>query len=112
VPSPKFNTPYIKKVSKTSCSGNPIVIDPKWDKKVVVITDNKTKISKGETIKFVIKREMNDHYQALLNHQAPVMKPRYYSKPNIPIHHDGKYNQSVTDTRSESHAFRPIDKRR
>jgi hypothetical protein len=112
VSAPKFDTAYVRKVSDTSGSGNPIIADPKWDKKVVVITDDRSKFSKGVTIKFVVKREIGDHYQALLNHQAPVTKPKYYSKPNIPIHHDGKDNQSVTDTRSETHAFKPINKRR
>lgn len=108
---PDFGTTYERRISDTSGSGNPIVVDDEWDEKVVVITDDDENLSKGEKIEFVVKRKQGGHYQALLSHQAPVTKPKYYSKPNIPIHHDGKHNQSVGDTRSENHAFRSIDDR-
>lgn len=105
---PEFKKVFKRSVSHISRSGNPIVIDDEWDKKVVVFTDDDTDISEGDDIKFVIHKHGSDHYQALLSHQSPVKSTNYRSKPNIPIHHDG---QSAGKTRSESHAFRSVDDR-
>lgn len=97
------------RVSDISNSGNPICRCGSWDRDVVVITDEE--FEKGEMIEFVVKKDHGDHYQALLKEEAPVSKPNYRSRPNIPIHHDGKHGQSVGDTRSESHAMRSVDDR-
>lgn len=109
---PSIDSTYERRVNDFSNAGNPKITDDEWDAQVIVIIDNDdTDISKGDKIKFVVKRNEGGHYQALLKHQAPVSKPNYKSKPNIPIHHDGKHNQSVGDTRSESHAMRSVDDR-
>jgi hypothetical protein len=110
VSTPSFDTVLKREVVKESNSGNPIIIDSDWDKRVVVIVEGED-ISTGDEIKFVVKKEHNDHYQALLKGQSSISKPDYDSKPNIPLHHDGKHNQSVGDTRSEGHALRSPDDR-
>lgn len=94
-----------------SRSGNPICRCGSWDRDVVVITDDDSKFKQFDKIEFVIVREMGDHYQALLKGQAPIAKPNYRSPPTIPIHHDGKYGESVGNTRPESHAMNSLDDR-
>jgi len=111
VSSPTFHRVYKGNISEVSQSGNPIIYNDDWDEMVVIVTNDEDEFSKGETVKFVVKQKRGEHYQALLSHQAPVTKPKYRSKAVIPIHHDGKHNQSVGDTRSESHAMRSIDDR-
>ena len=108
---PSLNTTYERRVDEFSKAGNPKITDDEWDAQVIVIIDDDTNISKGEEIEFVVKQNEGGHYQALLKHQAPVSKPDYNSGPDIPIHHDGKHNESVGDTRSESHAFKSVDDR-
>lgn len=108
---PSLGATYERRVDEFSNAGNPKITDDEWDAQVIVIIDDDTNISKGEEIEFVVKRNEGGHYQALLKRQAPVSKPDYNSRANIPIHHDGKHNQSVGDTRSESHAFRSVDDR-
>lgn len=109
--SPTFNRVYQGEVSETSISGNPIIRYEEWEMSVVVITEEKETFSEGDSIKFVVKQQEGQRYQALLSHKAPVVKPNYRSKAVIPIHHDGKDNQSVGDTRSEKHATRSVDER-
>lgn len=111
VSEPTIGSKYKRKVSGFSNSGNLKITDDEWESQVIVITDSDTDIDKGESVEFVVKQNDGGHYQALLSHQAPVLKPNYKSSANIPIHHDGKHNQSVGDTRSESHAFRSVDDR-
>ncbi|WP_148661814.1 hypothetical protein [Halodesulfurarchaeum formicicum] len=107
--SPTFHRIYRGEVSDITNSGNPIVRHSNWDKSVVVITDDSNSFSKGDQVKFVVKKEVGQRYQALLSHKAPAVKPNYGSKAVIPIHHDGKDNQSIGDTRSETHATKPVD---
>lgn len=109
--SPTFHRIYRGEVSTISRSGNPIIRHSNWDKSVVVITEESESFSEGDRVKFVVKREVKRMYQALLSHKAPAVKPQYGSKPVIPIHHDGKDNQSVGDTRSEEHATKPVEDR-
>lgn len=108
---PSMNETYERVVDRLSNAGNPIVSESNWDHDVVVIVNKKTDIREGQKIKFIVKRDNGDHYQALLTEEAPVSKPTYYSPPNIPIHHDGKHGESVGDTRSKSHAFKPLKDR-
>lgn len=89
-----------------SNSGNPVVRRGKWDKKVVIVTDDSADIDERDTVQFVIQSEAGDHYRAVPSGRAPVSKPDYDSSPNIPIHHDGK---SVGSSRSESKAMESPD---
>lgn len=109
--SPTFHRIYRGEVSENSSQDNPIIRHSDWDKSVVIITEDSETFSRGDQVKFVVKKEVGQRYQALLSHKAPAVKPHYGSKAVIPIHHDGKDNQSVGDTRSESHATKSIDKR-
>lgn len=110
--SPTFHRIYRGEVSENSTDGDPIIRHSDWDKSVVVITEDSETFSCGDQVEFVVKKEIGQRYQALLSHKAPAVKPHYGSEAVIPIHHDGKDNQSVGDTRSESHATKPIDDRR
>jgi hypothetical protein len=109
--SPTFHRIYRGEVSENSNNGNPIVRHSDWDKSVVIITEDSVTFSRGDQVKFVVKKEIAKRYQALLSHKAPAVKPHYGSRAVIPIHHDGKDNQSVGDTRSESHATKSIEER-
>lgn len=109
--SPTFHRIYRGEVFETSSSGNPIIRHADWDKSVVIITEDSETFSAGNNVKFVVKKEVGQRYQALLSHKAPAVKPHYGSRAVIPIHHDGKDNQSVGDTRSEKHALRPVKDR-
>jgi hypothetical protein len=86
-----------------SSSGNPVVKKRNWDKRAVIVTSDSDEFSKGDSVKFTIQKEHSDHYQSSLIGEggATVSKPNYSSSPNISIHHDGKYGESVGDTRSE-----------
>ncbi|MUV90233.1 hypothetical protein GJ629_10310 [Halapricum sp. CBA1109] len=109
--SPTFNRIYRGEVSEISTDGNPLIRHSDWDKSVVVITEDSETFTRGDTVEFVIKKEVGKRYQALLSHKAPAVKPQYGSRAVIPIHHDGKDNQSVGDTRSEKHATKSIEER-
>lgn len=109
--SPTFNRIYRGEIFENTVNGNPIIRHADWDMSVVIITEDSEIFSKGDTVEFVVKKEVGQRYQALLSHKAPVVKPHYRSKPVIPIHHDGKDNQSVGDTRSDKHAMRSVDDR-
>jgi hypothetical protein len=103
---------YSGPVSGFSGSGNPVIRKSAWDKRVVVVTDE-TKPDYGEKITFTIQKEHDDHYQATIPGEGaePVSKPDYSSSPNVPIHHDGKHGQSVTDTRSKKQSFASPEER-
>lgn len=109
--SPTFRRIYSGEVSENTNSGNPIIRHSNWDKSVVIITEDSKTFSKGVRVKFVVLEEVGQRYQALLSEKAPVLKPQYNSRAVIPIHHDGKDNQSVGDTRSETHATKSVDER-
>lgn len=109
--APTFHRIYRGRVSENTENGNPIVRNSDWDKSVVIITEDSETFSSGDQAKFVVKREVGERYQALLSHKAPTVKPHYQSAAVIPIHHDGKDNQSVGDTRSEKHATKSLDER-
>jgi len=109
--SPTFHRIYRGEVCDVSTRGNPIVRHSDWDMSVVIITEDSETFSEGDQVKFVVKKEVGKRYQALLSHKAPAVKPHYGSKAVIPIHHDGKDNQSVGDTRSERHATKSMDER-
>lgn len=109
--SPTFHRIYRGEVFENSSSGNPIIRHAGWDMSVVIITEDSVTFSKGDKVKFVVKQEAGRRYQALLSHKAPAVKPHYNSRAVIPIHHDGKDNQSVGDTRSERHTTKDVDDR-
>lgn len=109
--SPTFHRVYKGNVSEVSQLGDPIIHNDDWDKDIYIMTKEGDTFSEGDTVKFVVKRAEGKNYQALLSHQAPVTKPNYRSKAVIPIHHDGKHNQSVGDTRSKTHATRSVEDR-
>lgn len=100
----KLNGPVVD----SSNSGNPIVKRSKWDKRVVIITDDASDVEEGDTIQFIIQSEAGDHYRAVPSGRAPVSQPDYDSSPNIPIHHDGK---SVGSSRSDAKAMESPDKK-
>jgi hypothetical protein len=109
--SPTFNRIYRGEVSGTMNGGNPVIRHSDWDKHVEIITEDSVTVPEGDQVKFVVKKDIGDRYQALLSHKAPAVKPHYGSRAVIPIHHDGKDNQSVGDTRSERHATKSVDER-
>lgn len=109
--SPTFDRIYRGEVSEISTDGDPIIRHSDWDKSVIVITEDSETFSGGDKVEFVVKEEVGKRYQALLRHKAPAVKPQYGSRAIIPIHHDGKDNQSVGDTRSEKHATKSIEER-
>jgi hypothetical protein len=104
---------YSGTVQSYSSSNNLVLKNPKWDKRVVVVIDDDTDLSKGDSATFTIQAEHPDHYQAALVGQgkAKVSKPDYSSSPNVPVHHDGKYGESVGDTRPEKKSFQSIKER-
>jgi hypothetical protein len=105
---------YAGHIVDFSNSGNPVVKNPIGSKRVVVVVENSKSISRGDKIKFRVKREHGDHYQAsrVGDGRSKVSKPDYSSPPNIPIHHDGKYGESVGDTRPQSEANASIEDRK
>lgn len=94
---------YIGTIDDFSGGGNPIVHKKGWNKKIVVVTDNAEQFDKGDTIKFSVQNDHDDHYQCsrVGEGKSNVRKPNYAGSPNIPIHHDGKHGESVADTRDE-----------
>ena len=109
--SPTFHRIYRGEVSENTNENNPIIRHSGCEETVVVISEDSETFTRGDQVKFVVKKEVGQRYQALLSHKAPAVKPHYGSRAVIPIHHDGKDNQSVGDTRSERHATKSIDKR-
>ena len=100
-------------VSGFSGSGNPVVKKQNWDKRIVVVVEDNDEISKGDTIKFTVQKDHSDHYQAARvgEGSAKVSKPNYSSSSNIPLRHDGKYGQSVGETRREKETNTPPSER-
>ena len=111
VSSPTFNRIYRGEIFENTTEENPVIQHANWDLPVVIITEESNTFSKGDTVQFVVKKRAGKEYQALLSHKAPAVKPHYGSKPVIPIHHDGKDNESVGDTRPDEHATKPVDER-
>jgi len=111
--SPSKNEQHSGSVSGFSSSGNPIVNKGTWDKRAVVVVSDSDGISRGDKITFTIQKEHSDHYQSapVGEGAAKVSKPDYSSSPNISIHHDGKYGESVGDTRSQKQTNASISER-
>jgi hypothetical protein len=104
---PEQENKITAQVVETSNSGNPVIKRPNWDKKVVVVTEDRG-YTRGDSIAFIIQQEHGDHYAAVPPENAPVSPPEYDSSPNIPIHHDGK---SVGTSRSEKKSMESVEEK-
>lgn len=110
---PSLREQHTGTVADFSNSGNPVVKKPQWDKRAVVMVSDDASLSRGDRIRLTLQREHSDHYQGsrVGDGGATVSKPSYNSTPDIPIHHDGKYGESVGDTRPRKAATQSIEDR-